>query len=160
MIGVIQQLQGEIADQIIDVLLIHNAADDLGYIRHADDIPVICLVAFMVDLLLAARQNVPVLGENRAQRVQYFRKHAVNPVVLLIQQLIQILIEFDHLLRTLDIGMEPVFMDFRFNISVFLLLFGDERALRIPQLLVRLILRRLNVARNAQQVLTQRLDIG
>ncbi|MNJ37408.1 hypothetical protein D3C77_322250 [compost metagenome] len=114
----------------------------------------------MIDLLLAARQNVPVLGKNRAQRVQNFRKYAVNPVVLLIQQLVQVLVKFDHLLRALHVRMQPIFMNFRFDISVFLLLLGDECALRVAQLLVGMILRRFDIARNAQQVLAQRLDVG
>ncbi|MNP86359.1 hypothetical protein D3C76_1865420 [compost metagenome] len=56
--------------------------------------------------------------------------------------------------------MKPIFIDFRFDIGVLLLLLGYKGALGITQLLLRKILRSLNIARNTHKILTQRLDIG
>ncbi|MNP12218.1 hypothetical protein D3C76_1044430 [compost metagenome] len=56
--------------------------------------------------------------------------------------------------------MEPIFIDFGFDISVLLLLFGHKRAFGVSQLLFTLILCSLNIARNTYQILTQCLNIG
>ncbi|MNE50652.1 hypothetical protein D3C81_1542340 [compost metagenome] len=77
----IQQFRGEVADEIINILLIHNTADNLRNIRHTDDIPVVGFVALMIQLLLTARQNIAILGEDGAESIQYFCEHTINTIV-------------------------------------------------------------------------------
>ncbi|MNX39207.1 hypothetical protein D3C86_695590 [compost metagenome] len=156
----IQQLLREVADQIIHILRFHEVAHHLRNIRHTDDIPVIRLVPLVILLLFPVQKDVSIFGKNRIQRVQNFREHIVNPGILLVQQIVQVLVKFNHLLRAFHIGMQPVFIDLRFNICVLLLVFGYEGALGIAQLLVRLVSSRFNVARNPRQVLAERLDVG
>ncbi|MNB80700.1 hypothetical protein D3C75_274670 [compost metagenome] len=114
----------------------------------------------MVGLLITVQQDITILLKNRTQRAQNLREHPVNPAILFIQQLKQILVELDHLLCPLHIGMQPVLVDFGFNIGIFLLFLGDKSAPRIAQLLLRAVLRRLNITRQPQQALAQRFDIG
>ncbi len=159
-VGMVEQFLREIADQIVGVAAFHQAGNDFGDVRHADHVPVIRFVAFVIDLLVAARQNLAVAFEDRAERVQNLGKHAVDPVVLTVQDFVEVFVELDHLLGAFHVGAQPVFGHFGFDVRVLFLLFGNEGTLRVAQTFVRLLFGRFDIARNPQQRLAQIFDVG
>ncbi|MMZ62669.1 hypothetical protein D1872_248860 [compost metagenome] len=113
----------------------------------------------MILLLGTVHEKVTILREDAAKSIKHFCIHMINAIVLLIQQIIQVLVKFDQLLRTLNICVQPVFIDFRFNISILLLILGYESTLRIPHLLLGLLPGRLDISRNPMQTILQCLNV-
>ncbi|MNC06681.1 hypothetical protein D3C75_542010 [compost metagenome] len=82
--GMLQHFTGEVANQVVAVLLIHDLGDGRRNIRHVHNVPIISFVSFIVCLLFAIDKDVPVLGKNRAKRTKNLCKHTVNPAVLIV----------------------------------------------------------------------------
>ncbi|MOA29441.1 hypothetical protein D3C78_1504530 [compost metagenome] len=80
----LQHFTGEVANQVVAVLLIHDFGDRRRNIRHINNVPIISFVSFIIRLLFTIDKDVPILGKNRAKRTKNLRKHTINPAVFIV----------------------------------------------------------------------------